>query len=75
MFDAPLAITIKATKIIVEAARFALGTDTPMRDVKTFSANKLVDSSKSKTVFSLVVHSHSRAIESIRSHFVSDTTF
>ena len=54
MFDAPLATTIKPTKIIVEAARFAIGLDKPMRDVKKFLAKKTVDGSKSKTVLSTI---------------------
>ena len=73
MFDAPLATTIKPTKIIVEAARFAIGSDKPMRDVKRFLAKKTVDGSKSKTVLSTIVQAHSRAIEAIRSHFVRNT--
>ena len=70
MFDAPLATTIKPTKIIIEAARFAIGSDKPMRDVKRFLARKIVDSGKFKTILSIIVQAHSRAIEAIRSHFV-----
>ncbi|CDF39313.1 unnamed protein product [Chondrus crispus] len=44
--------------------------DKPILDVKKFLSRKIVDNSKSKTVLSVILQAHSRAIEAIRSHFV-----
>ncbi|CDF37389.1 unnamed protein product [Chondrus crispus] len=44
--------------------------DKPILDVKKFLSRKIVDNSKSKTVLSVIVQAHSRAIEAIRIHFV-----